>query len=88
MTVLAKKLSFLLFLGILAFFLCFTPNSKDKDREENTLMAGAAKINITPGTPIRMSGYGGRDEPFKGVHDRRLTKENHRGITPLPRPAE
>jgi neutral ceramidase len=35
----------------------------------NSLVAGTAKVNITPGTPIPMSGYGGRDEPFKGVHD-------------------
>lgn len=33
------------------------------------LQAGAAKILITPQTPIPMSGYGGRKDPFKGVHD-------------------
>ncbi|HBL77163.1 MAG: hypothetical protein A2W90_18665 [Bacteroidetes bacterium GWF2_42_66] len=33
------------------------------------LQAGAAKILITPRTPIPMSGYGGRKDPFKGVHD-------------------
>ena len=33
------------------------------------LFAGTAKINITPSTPIIMSGYGNRTEPFKGVHD-------------------
>jgi neutral ceramidase len=31
--------------------------------------AGTAKIKITPGTPIPMSGFGGRDNPFSGVHD-------------------
>ncbi len=36
---------------------------------KNSLMAGAAKVNITPRTPIPMSGYGGRDDPFKGIHD-------------------
>jgi neutral ceramidase len=36
---------------------------------KNTLYAGTAKILITPGTPIPMSGYGGRTAPFKGVHD-------------------
>ena len=36
---------------------------------KNTLYAGTAKIMITPGTPIPMSGYGGRTAPFKGVHD-------------------
>jgi hypothetical protein len=32
-------------------------------------LAGAAKIVITPQKPIPMSGYGGRKDPFKGVHD-------------------
>ncbi|MEP7111168.1 MAG: neutral/alkaline non-lysosomal ceramidase N-terminal domain-containing protein [Ferruginibacter sp.] len=35
----------------------------------NMLYAGTSKILITPGTPIPMSGYGGRNAPFKGVHD-------------------
>lgn len=33
------------------------------------LLAGAAKVIITPASPIPMSGYGGRKDPFKGVHD-------------------
>ncbi len=33
------------------------------------LQAGAAKVQITPQTPIPMSGYGSRKDPFKGVHD-------------------
>ncbi len=36
---------------------------------QNSLQVGTAKINITPTTPIPMSGYGGRNDPFKGVHD-------------------
>lgn len=64
-----KKISFLLFLGVLIAFLSFVPNSKEKDNKESTLFAGASKVNITPTTPIQMSGYGNRDEPFKGVHD-------------------
>lgn len=36
---------------------------------QSVFMAGSAKINITPDVPIRMSGYGGRDEPFTAVHD-------------------
>ncbi len=36
---------------------------------KNILLAGTSKIKITPGTPIPMSGYGGRNEPFRGVHD-------------------
>ena len=31
--------------------------------------AGAARINITPEEPIRMSGYGNRSDPFTGIHD-------------------
>ena len=34
-----------------------------------TFMAGTAKVNITPRLPIPMSGYGGRKDAFKGVHD-------------------
>ena len=30
---------------------------------------GTAKVKITPTVPIPMSGYGGRNDPFKGVHD-------------------
>ena len=33
------------------------------------LSAGTAKVNITPQTPIPMSGYGSRKDPFTGVHD-------------------
>lgn len=33
------------------------------------LHAGVAKVIITPTKPIPMSGYGGRNDPFKGVHD-------------------
>ena len=35
-------------------------------RPGNNLSAGAAKVVITP---FPMSGYGGRNDPFKGVHD-------------------
>jgi neutral ceramidase len=36
---------------------------------KSVLMAGTSRMVITPTTPIPMSGYGGRDDPFKGVHD-------------------
>jgi len=36
---------------------------------KNDLRVGTAKVKITPTTPIPMSGYGGRNDPFKGVHD-------------------
>jgi neutral ceramidase len=37
-----------------------------------TLRAGAAKVDITPpaGAAVPMSGYAGRQEGFKGIHDR------------------
>ena len=59
----------LLLLVILGAFLSFIPNTKEKAAQSSTLLAGVSKVNITPRTPIRMSGYGGRDEPFKGIHD-------------------
>lgn len=69
MTAPRKKFSIFLFVGILVSFFSFAPNYKEAVSKESTLLAGAAKVNITPSTPIPMSGYGGRDEPFKGVHD-------------------
>ncbi len=44
--------------------------------ELGALRAGAARVDITPaeGTPIRMSGYGGRTDPFEGIHDRLYTR--------------
>jgi neutral ceramidase len=36
---------------------------------ENTMFSGTAKFKITPEVAIPMSGYGGRNDPFKGVHD-------------------
>lgn len=36
---------------------------------DEVLEAGAARINITPATPMLMSGYGNRTDPFKGVRD-------------------
>jgi len=40
--------------------------------EKGEFQAGAARIEITPpkDAGIRMSGYGGRDEPFEGVFDK------------------
>ncbi len=34
-----------------------------------SIYAGTSKVNITPGVPIPMSGYSGRKDNFKGVHD-------------------
>lgn len=33
------------------------------------LQIGAASVNITPQQPVPMSGYAGREQPSKGVHD-------------------
>ena len=33
------------------------------------LKGGVSEINITPLEPLVMSGYGGRTDPFKGIHD-------------------
>ena len=34
-----------------------------------SLMAGSAKVDITPSSPSRLAGYGSRDHPHEGVHD-------------------
>jgi neutral ceramidase len=54
---------------LLACFVTFTCNVSALSPAKNVLQVGKAKINITPTTPIPMSGYGGRNDPFKGVHD-------------------
>lgn len=36
---------------------------------KSSLLAGAATVNITPRSPLPMSGYANRDELSKGVHD-------------------
>ena len=40
-------------------------------RAAQVLRVGAARIDITPAvdSPLPLSGYGGRTEPFKGIHD-------------------
>lgn len=57
----------------LCFFLGMIPQHEAFGQKfgtnKNSLQAGIAKINITPETPIVMSGYGNRKDPFKGVHD-------------------
>jgi len=35
----------------------------------DVLLAGTAKIDITPGKPVRMAGYSGRKQLSEGVHD-------------------
>jgi len=55
---------------ILCCFLFITANSLPIYADNNnTILVGTAKVNITPMVPIPMSGYGGRKDPFKGIHD-------------------
>ena len=54
---------------VMACLVTFAYNVNAGSAAKNALQAGTAKINITPTTPIPMSGYGGRNDPFKGVHD-------------------
>ena len=63
------KILFLVSLAVFAYLISFAKSIETFPALKNTLMAGIAKINITPRTPIPMSGYGSRNDPFKGVHD-------------------
>jgi hypothetical protein len=51
------------------FLLLYLQMSPASVFSQPTFFTGIARINITPEVPIRMSGYGGRDEPFSGIHD-------------------
>lgn len=53
---------------ILAILLSITICYAQTDKKIGFL-AGAATVNITPQTPVPMSGYANRDQPSKGVHD-------------------
>lgn len=66
-----KKLKILFPVSVALFALLISPAKGIETLPvlKNILTAGTAKINITPHTPIPMSGYGGRDDPFKGIHD-------------------
>jgi len=61
----------ILFLISTVFLVCLLPFAKSGPFPAplSSLMAGTAKVYITPPKPIPMSGYGGRNDPFKGVHD-------------------
>src|SRR6478735_4012996 len=63
------KMLFLLPLIFLSVVLRGLYNNALSQAPKNILFAGTAKTKITPGVPIPMSGYGGRNDPFKGVHD-------------------
>ncbi len=57
-------------LGLVAAFLCFAGAALEP-AERGSLRAGAAKVGITPAADaaLLMSGYAGRTEGFKGIHD-------------------
>ncbi len=42
--------------------------------QKGNLRVGTARVNITPSTPIPMSGYGSREGPFQGIHDSLYTR--------------
>ncbi|HEX2746705.1 MAG TPA: neutral/alkaline non-lysosomal ceramidase N-terminal domain-containing protein, partial [Verrucomicrobiales bacterium] len=46
------------------------------------VMAGAAKVDITPAYPVRLSGYAGRTAPSDGISQRLWTKALAFGKTP------
>jgi neutral ceramidase len=50
-------------------FLLFLGNLELKASQTGGFLAAAEKIVITPKTPIPMSGYGSRKDPFKGVRE-------------------
>jgi len=65
-----KKFLLLALVLTLCFVLLFTINYNRLFAENNnTIWAGTAKVKITPEVPTQMSGYGGRKDPSKGVHD-------------------
>jgi hypothetical protein len=47
----------------------FGPFTAVNTHAQQPLRIGAARINITPADPLPMDGYGGREDPFTGVHD-------------------
>ena len=33
------------------------------------LLVGVSRVEVTPGTPVQMAGYGSRKGPYTGIHD-------------------
>lgn len=65
-----KKFLLLSLVFSLCCVLLFTiEHNKSFAANNNTILAGTAKVKITPEIPVQMSGYGGRTDPSKGVHD-------------------
>ncbi len=53
----------------IAIGLSFAISALHAGEGKSALRAGAAKIDITPDKPVKMSGYGSRTELSEGVHD-------------------
>jgi len=66
-----KKISFFANCLLLLFCIFFFTSISECIYAANnkSIYVGTAKIKITPTVPIPMSGYGGRKDNFKGVHD-------------------
>lgn len=56
-------------IAILSLLFSFSSSAPFEKIPDSTILAGAARINCSPWTPIPMSGYGARKDPFKGIHD-------------------
>jgi len=55
---------------IFTLYSTFTLNyGQNSPGELTNVQMGTAKVNITPGSPMPMSGYGGRVNPYTGIHD-------------------
>jgi neutral ceramidase len=54
---------------LISLFFIQSGSSEAGESGKESLFVGMAKINITPGVPVVMSGYSARKDPFKGIHD-------------------
>jgi hypothetical protein len=63
-----RKQLFLFCLTFVIIFLVFYFSGFSSPNEE-TLLAGMAKINITPDKPVKLSGYASRKDLSQGIHD-------------------
>lgn len=54
---------------LICCILCLNTGCNTPASDHSNISAGVAKVNITPGEAIPMSGYRSRTEPFDGIHD-------------------
>jgi len=55
--------------AVCIFMMFLLTGSRQPAGNNPRLSAGVARTNITPGTPIPMSGFRSRTGPFEGIHD-------------------